>query len=191
MTGKARLVATAGGALVLAIVIAVWHGLSADESDAAKRAASAPPAAPDAAPPAPPSPPPPAAPPSGPAAAAQNAPPDATAPAANVQAAVARMNEAVLMAHLREVARSDSAQAIEIARAGNKKFPDSPDAPERTSILIHALITQDKLSEGRAEAEYMVNHYPDSKWVRDIEGFTGAHRHRNIRVNDAGQLEYY
>ncbi len=68
------------------------------------------------------------------------------------------MNEAVLMAHLRELARSDSAQAIEIARAGNKKFPDSPDAPERTSILIHALITQDKLSEGRAEAEYMVNH---------------------------------
>jgi len=191
MTGKARLVAIAVGALVLAIVIAVWHGLSADESDAAKRAASAPPAAPETAPPTPPSPPPPAAPPSGPAAAAQNAPPDATAPAANVQAAVARMNEAVLMAHLREVARSDSAQAIEIARAGNKKFPDSPDAPERTSILIHALITQDKLSEGRAEAEYMVNHYPDSKWVRDIEGFTGAHRHRNIRVNDAGQLEYY
>ena len=191
MNGKARLVATAGGALVLAIVIAVWHGLSADESDAAKRAASAPPAAPETAPPAPPSPPPPAAAPSGPAAAAQNAAPDAAAPAPNVQAAVARMNEAVLMAHLREVARSDSAQAIEIARAGNKKFPDSPDAPERTSILIHALITQDKLSEGRAEAEYMVNHYPDSKWVRDIEGFTGAHRHRNIRVNDAGQLEYY
>ena len=191
MTGKARLVAIAVGALVLAIVIAVWHGLSADESDAAKRAASAPPAAPETAPPAPPSPPPPAAPPSGPAAAAQNAPPDATAPAANVQAAVARMNEAVLMAHLREVARSDSAQAIEIARAGNKKFPDSPDAPERASILIHALVTQNQLSEGRAEAEYMVNHYPDSKWVREIEGFTGAHRHRNIRVNDAGQLEYY
>jgi hypothetical protein len=191
MTGKARLVAIAVGALVLAIVIAVWHGLSADESDAAKRAASAPPAAPETAPPTPPSPPPPAAPPSGPAAAAQNAPPDAAVPAPNVQAAIARMNEAVLMAHLREVARSDSAQAIEIARAGNKKFPDSPDAPERTSILIHALITQDKLSEGRAEAEYMVNHYPDSKWVRDIEGFTGAHRHRNIRVNDAGQLEYY
>jgi len=191
VTGKVRLIATAVGALVLAIVIAVWHGLSADESDAAKRAASAPPAAPETAPPTPPSPPPPAAPPSGPAAAAQNAPPDAAVPAPNVQAAIARMNEAVLMAHLREVARSDSAQAIEIARAGNKKFPDSPDAPERTSILIHALITQDKLSEGRAEAEYMVNHYPDSKWVRDIEGFTGAHRHRNIRVNDAGQLEYY
>jgi hypothetical protein len=108
-----------------------------------------------------------------------------------VAATVARMNEAVLMARLREVARTDSAQAIELARAGNKKFPDSPDAPERASILIHALITQNQLSEGRAEAEYMVNHYPDSSWVREIEGFTGAHRHRNIRLNDAGQLEYY
>jgi hypothetical protein len=129
--------------------------------------------------------------PSPPAAAAPNAPPDAASPSARVEATVARMNEAVLMAHLREVARMDSAQTIEIARAGNKKFPDSPDAPERYSILIHALVTQNQLSEARGEAEYMVNHFPDSAWVRGIEGFTGAHRHRNIRVNDAGQLEYY
>jgi hypothetical protein len=187
VNSKARLVAIAIGALTLAVAIAVWRGLSANETAATKEATSPPPPAepharaPTAAPP----------PPSGPAAAAQNAPPDAASPPPAVEAAVARMNEAVLMAHLREVARTDSAQAIEIARAGNKKFPDSPDAPERTSILIHALITQDKLSDGRAEAEYMVNHYPDSKWVREIEGFTGAHRHRNIRVNDAGQLEYY
>jgi hypothetical protein len=186
VTSKARLIAIAIGALALAIAIALWHGLSADQTSAGKQAATAP-----AAEPAAPAPSPVPAPPPAPAAAAQNAPPDAAPPSARVEATVARMNEAVLMAHLREVARTDSAQAIEIARAGNKRFPDSPDAPERTSILIHALITQDKLSEGRAEAEYMVNHYPDSKWVREIEGFTGAHRHRNIRVNDAGQLEYY
>jgi hypothetical protein len=34
----------------------------------------------------------------------------------------------------------------------------------------------------------MVNHYPDSDWVREVERFTGAHRHRNASVNDAGQL---
>ena len=186
MTSKARLIAIAVGALALAVAIAVWHGLSADETPPGKQTASAPAAEPAAPTPAPVPPPP-----SAPAAAAQNAAPDAAAPSAAVEATVARMNEAVLMAHLREVARTDSAQTIEIARAGNKKFPDTPDAPERYSILIHALITQDKLSEGRAEAEYMVNHFPDSSWVRDIEGFTGAHRHRNIRVNDAGQLEYY
>jgi hypothetical protein len=108
-----------------------------------------------------------------------------------MQALAARMSEAVLMVRLREIAKTDSAQAIELARAGNKQFPDSADAPERTSILIHALVTQNQLSEARGEAEYMVNHFPDSSWVRDIEGFTGAHRHRNIRVNDAGQIEYY
>ena len=187
MSNRTRLIATSVGALLLAVVIAVWHA-QREEAQAEKRAAP---------PPAEPLPTPPAdsnaaaAPASGPAAAAPNPPPAAPAPSANVAAAVARMNEAVLMARLREVARTDSAQTIELARAGNKKFPDSPDAPERASILIHALVTQNQLSEGRAEAEYMVNHYPDSSWVREIEGFTGAHRHRNIRVNDAGQLEYY
>jgi len=190
VTNKTRLTVTAIGALVLAGAIAVWHAQSEKEpsSGGAIAAPSAPPAPPaPAAQPAPPVP----APAPGPAAAAQNTPPPAPPPSASAETVVARMNEAVLMAHLREVAKSDPAQAIQLARAGNKKFPDSADAPERASILIHALVTQDQLSDGRAEAEYMVNHYPDSKWVREIEGFTGAHRHRNIRVNDAGQLEYY
>ena len=188
MSGKARLVATAVAALVLAVVIAVWNAARAPNEEIVT-----PPAPAAAVPAPPPAPAPPSAPPPGPgpAAASQNTAPPAPPPSPKVQAAVDRMNEAVLMAQLREVAKKDSAQAIELARAGNKKFPDSPDAPERAYILIHALITQNQLSEGRAEAEYMVNHYPDSHWVRDIEGFTGAHRHRNIRVNDAGQLEYY
>ena len=191
MTSRARLISTAIGALVLAGAIAIWHAHEAPEA-AAKHATAPPTGAPPAVAPAQPANPTPApALAAGPAAAAPNLPPDAAPPSAIAQRMAARVTEAVLMAHLREVAKTDSAQAIEIARAGNKQYPDSPDAPERTSILIHALVTQDKLSEGRAEAEYMVNHYPDSSWVREIEGFTGAHRHRNIRVNDAGQLEYY
>jgi TolA-binding protein len=187
---RTRLIATAIGALSLAIAIAVWHARSREDEQAAREAAARQAAAAQLAEPAPS----PAATPAtvtGPAAVAQNAPPPAPPPSASAEAAVARMNEAVFMARLREVAASDSAQAIELARAGNKKFPDSPDAPERASILIHALVTQNQLSDARAEAEYMVNHYPDSSWVRQIEGFTGAHRHRNIRVNDAGQLEYH
>jgi len=189
VTSKARLIATATGALVLAGAIAVWHAREEPEAPARSQAAAAPSEPAPTPPPVAPAPTTTGA--AGPPAAAPNLPPSAPPPSAAVQAAAARMSEAVMMARLREVAKTDSAQAIELARVGNKQYPDSPDAPERTSILIHALVTQDKLSEGRAEAEYMVNHYPDSKWVRDIEGFTGAHRHRNIRVNDAGQLEYY
>ena len=102
----------------------------------------------------------------------------------------ASLNEAQLMARLRSM-KGNAAAAIELARDGNKRFPDTADAPERTSILIHALASQGASSEARGEAEQMVNHYPDSDWVREIERFTGAHRHRNIRLNDAGQLEYY
>jgi outer membrane protein assembly factor BamD (BamD/ComL family) len=95
------------------------------------------------------------------------------------------------MARLRSIKESNPAAAIELARDGNKRFPETADAPERASILIHALASQGASSEARGEAEQMVNHYPDSEWVREVERFTGAHRHRNIRLNDAGQLEYY
>jgi len=101
------------------------------------------------------------------------------------------LDELQLMAQLRRVKDANPDLAIQLAREGNRRFPDSADAPERTSILIHSLSNLNRSSEARGEAEEMVNHYPDSSWVREIEQFTGAHRHRNIRVNSAGELEYY
>jgi hypothetical protein len=92
------------------------------------------------------------------------------------------------MSRLREAAGSDPALAIQLARAGNRRFPDGPDAPERYSILIRALASDGQTSSARGEAEYMVNHFQDSTWVRDIENFSGAHRHRNLRLTDAGVL---
>ena len=100
-------------------------------------------------------------------------------------------NEALLMATLRGVKDSAPEQAVRLAREGNRRFTDSSSAPERTSILIHALAAQGASSEARGEAEQMVNHFSDSLWVQEIERFTGAHRHRNVRVNDAGGLEFY
>jgi hypothetical protein len=95
------------------------------------------------------------------------------------------------MAKLRSLKEADPARAVEMAREGNLRYPVSPDTSERRSILIHALAAIGRSSEARGEAEEMVNQEPDSPWVREIEQFTGAHRHRNIRLNDAGQLEYY
>jgi hypothetical protein len=114
--------------------------------------------------------------------------PSSSAP---TSAVVLTQNEAGLMQRLRSLKDSDPSGAVVLAREGNRRFPDSADAPERSSILIHALAEQGRGSEARGEAEDMVNHYPDSSWVREVEMFTGAHRHRNIRVNDAGLLEYY
>ena len=102
------------------------------------------------------------------------------------------LSESGLMERLRKArAAGNNPLAIELAREGNKRFPDSELAPERHSILIHALADNGQRQEARGEAEVMVNHYKDSSWVREIERFTGAHRRRNVRLNDAGELEYY
>ena len=96
------------------------------------------------------------------------------------------------MAQLRSArAAGKNERAIKLAREGNNRFPDSAFAPERHSILIHSLADTEQRTEARGDAEFMVNHYPDSDWVREIERFTGAHRHRNVRLNDAGEIEYY
>jgi hypothetical protein len=105
--------------------------------------------------------------------------------------AVAPLDEASLMARLRRIKDEDPALAVELAREGNRRFPESAGAPERASILIHALASLDRASEARGEAEDMVNRYPDSAWVREVERFTGAHRHRNLRLRDDGTIESY
>lgn len=105
--------------------------------------------------------------------------------------AAAAFDEAELMRLLRSARGNDPGLAVELAREGNRRFPTSPDAPERASSLIHALTEQGHASEARGEAEDMVNRYPDSSWVHEIERFTGAHRHRNVRVDDQGHLVFY
>lgn len=94
------------------------------------------------------------------------------------------------MTRLRAAAASDTPYAIDLAHEGNSRFPDSADAPERNSILIHALARLGRASEARREAEEMVNRVPDSPWVREIEQFAGAHRHRNVRVDAEGGIVF-
>jgi hypothetical protein len=117
--------------------------------------------------------------------------PPAPDPAPSATATPALLDEASLMGQLRSLANSGRPRAIELAREGNQRFPNSADAPERASILIHSLAREGYPAEARREAEGMVNQYPDSSWVREVELFTGAHRHRNLRLNADGGLEYY
>ena len=53
------------------------------------------------------------------------APPPARHPLAASEAA-APLNESILMARLRSVAHSDFPLAVELARTGNRRFPDRP-----------------------------------------------------------------
>jgi hypothetical protein len=167
-----------GAALLAACLFAVWRVRAASRAGAPEPA-PAPAAAPEPAP----------------APSAQSTPPPAAPSPPQRPTVTARdlaaLDEARLMARLRTAAQSDPPLAITLARDGNRRFPDSADAPERSSILVHALAATGQSNQARGEAEAMVNHYPDSHWVREVEQFTGAHRHRNVRVNDAGQLEFY
>jgi hypothetical protein len=164
-----------GGALLVVCVagVALWRVRAASRDDA-------PPAQPPVA--AEPAPAPPVARPAAPA-------PPKGSPLSEHD--VAQLDEARLMARLRTAAESDPPLAIKLAREGNRRFPHGTDVAERTSILIHALSATGESMEARGEAERMVNDLPDSAWVREVERFTGAHRHRNVRINDAGVLEYY
>jgi hypothetical protein len=122
---------------------------------------------------------------------ARAAPPSSAEPKAVPRPdASATLDEVELMLLLRSARGNDPKLAAELAREGNRRFPDSSDAPERASILIHSLAEVGLSSEARGEAEDMVNRYPDSTWVREIERFTGAHRRRNVRVDEQGQLRY-
>jgi len=98
--------------------------------------------------------------------------------------------EAAFMTDLRVLSEMEPELAIERAKEGATRYGNSADASERRSILIHALARVGRASEARGEAERMVNECPDDAWVGEIERFTGAHRHRNIRLAANGQLEY-
>jgi hypothetical protein len=98
-------------------------------------------------------------------------------------------DEASLMTRLRSLRKIDPEATIELARQGDERFPETGDAAERASILIHALASLGRASEARGEAEAVVNRYPDSSWVREIEGFTGAHRHRSVHLASDGAIE--
>ncbi len=111
------------------------------------------------------------------------------APVGSAPAPAAVDPEFVLMARLRSARHP--ADVIALAQEGSRRFHGSPSDDERASLLVHALASEGRASEARGVAEAMVNQAPDSPWVREVEAFTGAHRHRNLRLGADGNLEAY
>jgi len=88
----------------------------------------------------------------------------------------------------REVLGSAGSSGVRARAAASPAFIDES---ARAAAAIRALAARGALSDARAQAERMVNDLPDSEYVREIERFTGAHRHRNIRVGESGVLETF
>jgi hypothetical protein len=85
-------------------------------------------------------------------------------------------SETELLERLRKAQDTDEYQlSYELAREGQRRFPDSSNAPEFAAMAIKSLARQGKVSEARAEAETMVNRYVGTHWAREVERHTGAH----------------
>jgi len=79
-----------------------------------------------------------------------------------------QLNEPSLMTELRDLADSDPELSVRLARAGNERFPDSDDTPERTWFLVKNLVNLRRFHEARAEARLMAERYPRTSWTDDV-----------------------
>jgi hypothetical protein len=83
--------------------------------------------------------------------------------------AVAEDAERVLMAELRSLSLEDAERVVELAREGNERFPNGPDAAERAWFVAKSLDHLGRFHEARDEAETMVRRYPGTRWAMDAE----------------------
>jgi hypothetical protein len=73
------------------------------------------------------------------------------------------------MGMLRQLVETDPQRAIEIARMGNRRFPKSPEAAERSLIVVKGLAKLKRFQEARDEAKAMLQKYPGNKFALDAE----------------------
>ena len=81
----------------------------------------------------------------------------------------ARRDEASLMSKLHEVGETNPAFSLQLAREGNRRFPESADAPERGWIVVKSLVNMTRFDEAEAEAVAMVAKYRGTSWAEDVE----------------------
>lgn len=79
------------------------------------------------------------------------------------------LTEFALMAKLRELGASDPAQALALARQGNRRFPTSGDAAERSVTICKSLAALGRFEEAQDEARQLVRKYPDTPWALDVQ----------------------
>ncbi len=89
------------------------------------------------------------------------------------------------MTELRGIGASDPARALALAREGNRRFPDSADAAERSATICKSLAALGRAAEAQDEARRMVERYPGTEWANDVR------RHLLTQpLEDPGQRGY-
>lgn len=90
------------------------------------------------------------------------------APLPSASAAPAALDEASLMAKLRELRSSKPELTLELAREGNQRFPNSPDAAERSWFIVKSLSDLGRHDEARVEGRDLLERHRDTRWAEDV-----------------------
>lgn len=77
-------------------------------------------------------------------------------------------DEASLLSELHELAATDPAESLRLARQAVNRFPDSPNASEFQWNVVKALINMGRLDEAKNEARTMLVQYPKSSFTGDV-----------------------
>jgi hypothetical protein len=85
------------------------------------------------------------------------------------QSKIVYKDEVSLMAKIRELGSSDLELSLKLAREGNDRYPNSPDAVERTWFICKSLTGLGRSEEARAEAVKMVEKYPGTSFTNDVQ----------------------
>ena len=72
------------------------------------------------------------------------------------------------MSAIRDLGASDPARALELARDGNRRFPKSADAAERSWTICKSLAALGRFHDAQVEARLLVHQYPDTTWAGDV-----------------------
>jgi len=99
------------------------------------------------------------------------------APAASALPDPPLLDEASLMARLRELRGSNPELTLKLAREAQARFENSPDAAEQSWFVVKSLTDLGRHDEARVEGQKLVKGYPGTRWAED------AHRH--LFVNPA------
>jgi hypothetical protein len=81
----------------------------------------------------------------------------------------APLDEGSLMNTLRGLKDTAPERSLQLAREGNQRFPDSPDAAERGWYVCRSLVDLEDFYDAREEARAMVAKYRGTEWATDIE----------------------
>jgi hypothetical protein len=79
------------------------------------------------------------------------------------------MTEAALLGKLHDLAASDPALSLRVAKEALARFPDRPDAPEFEWYVVRSLSNLARFDEARDEAHSMIKKYPGTSWSGDVQ----------------------